>query len=242
MADSPMHDLLRNAYLFSRLDEQQLGRVVEFSRIRTLEDGERLFEAGDQATHFYLITTGQIKLTRLAPNGNEKVIELIAAGHTFAEALMFADAPTYPVTATAIDRSELLAIENRAFLALLRESVDTCFRMMNDMSQRLHHMIKEIDDLTLQTAIGRVAGFLCAKHALEKKGADEFDLETPKGVIASRLSVKPETFSRILGSFSNQGLLKVKGSHVAILDAEGLRALAQSSGVCSHFPLTRSKP
>ncbi|HEY0720899.1 MAG TPA: Crp/Fnr family transcriptional regulator, partial [Gammaproteobacteria bacterium] len=199
-----MRDLLRNTYLFSKLDEQQLGRVVDLSRKRVLVEGERLFEAGDQATHFYLITAGHIKLTRLAPNGNEKVIELVGAGHTFAEALMFADAPTYPVSATAIERSDLLAFDNKAFIALLRESVDTCFRMMSDMSQRLRRMIKEIDDLTLQTAIGRVAGFLCAKHALEKQGCIEFDLDTPKGIIASRLSVKPETFSRILGTFSSQ--------------------------------------
>lgn len=237
--DQSMHDLLKSTYLFARLDEQQLTRVTQIARKRPLEDGETLFEAGDPATHFYLVVSGHIKLTRLAPNGNEKVIEIISSGHTFAEALMFADAPTYPVSATAIERSELIAFENKAFVALLRESIDTCFRMMSDMSQRLRRMIKEIDDLTLQTAMGRVAGFLCAKHSLEKHGSDEFDLETPKGIIASRLSVKPETFSRILGTFSSQGLLSVKGSRVAILDADGLRAVAQSSGICGILPIEK---
>lgn len=224
-----MHNLLRDNFLFSRLDDQQLERVMALAKRRTLADGERLFNAGDHATHFYLVVSGQIKLTRLAPNGNEKVIEIVAAGKTFAEALMFADAPAYPVTATAIDQCEVIAFDNKAFMALLRESVDTCFRMMSDMSQRLHRMIKEIDDLTLQSAIGRVANFLIAKQAAEGTNHAEFDLEAPKGIIASRLSVKPETFSRILGTFSSQGLVSVKGSRVAILDPEGLRALAQSS-------------
>lgn len=224
-----MHNLLRDNFLFARLDDQQFERVVALSRRRALADGERLFNAGDHATHFYLVVNGQIKLTRLAPNGNEKVIEIVAAGNTFAEALMFADAPAYPVTATAIDHCEVIAFDNKAFMALLRESVDTCFRMMSDMSQRLHRMIKEIDELTLQSAIGRVANFLIAKQAAEGGNHAEFDLEAPKGIIASRLSVKPETFSRILGTFSSQGLVSVKGSRVAILDAEGLRALAQSS-------------
>lgn len=237
-----MRELLRDVYLFSRLDEAQLDRVTALSRNRSLGEAERLFDAGERATHFYLLVSGQIKLTRLAANGNEKVIEIVGPGHIFAEALMFADAPAYPVTATSIDRSELIAFENKGFVALLRESVDTCFRMMNDMSVRLHRMIKEIDDLTLQTAIGRVAGFLCSKHALEGHGCTEFDLETPKGIIASRLSVTPETFSRILGTFSGQGLITVKGSHVAVLDAEGLRALARSSGVCSYHPPVSRKP
>jgi len=234
-----MHNQLHEVFLFSQLDAAQLDRVVAMAKKRTLQEGETLFDAGDHASHFFLVVSGQIKLTRLAPNGNEKVIEIIGAGNTFAEALMFADSPAYPVTATAIEASELIAFDNKAFMALLRESVDTCFRMMSDMSQRLHRMIKEIDDLTLQSAIGRVAGFLCSRHAMEGKGVVEFDLEVPKGIIASRLSVKPETFSRILGNFTSQGLLSVKGGHVTILDADGLRALAQSSGVCSHIPINK---
>lgn len=224
-----IHNLLRKQFLFSQLEEPQLERVISIAKRHALADGERLFDAGNHASHFYLVVSGQIKLTRLAPNGNEKVIEIIGAGNTFAEALMFADAPAYPVTATAIEHCEVIAFDNKAFMALLRESVDTCFRMMSDMSQRLHRMIKEIDDLTLQSAIGRVAGFLVDRHGVEEGKVTEFDLEAPKGVIASRLSIKPETFSRILGNFTSQGLVKLKGSHVTILDAEALRALAHSS-------------
>lgn len=236
-----MHNQLHDLFLFSQLDAAQLDRVVAMAKGNVLQEGERLFNAGDHASHFFLVVSGQIKLTRLAPNGNEKVIEIIGPGNTFAEALMFADTPAYPVTATAIEPSELIAFDNKAFMALLRESVDTCFRMMSDMSQRLHRMIKEIDDLTLQSAIGRVAGFLCSRHEMEGEGVVEFDLEAPKGIIASRLSVTPETFSRILGNFTSQGLLNVKGSHITILDADGLRTLAQSTGACSHIPINKKK-
>lgn len=224
-----MHNLLRDNFLFARLDDQQFERVVALSRRRALADGERLFNAGDHATHFYLVVSGQIKLTRLAPNGNEKVIEIVAAGNTFAEALMFADAPAYPVTATAIEQCEVIAFDNKAFMALLRESVDTCFRMMSDMSQRLHRMIKEIDDLTLQSAIGRVAGYLIGKSTLEGKAHELIELDLPKGIIASRLSITPETLSRILSSFSTQGMINVSGSRIAILDRDALLTLARSA-------------
>ena len=223
-----MHDLLRKTYLFSHLDSHQLARVIAMSRKLSLHDGETLFTTGDKAECFFLVIAGQIKLSRLAPNGNEKVIEIVGAGNTFAEALMFSDSPAYPVTASSIDESAVIAFGNKAFTALLRESIDTCFRLMSDMSQRLHSMIKEIDDLTLQSAMGRVAGFLLDKGAHLQGDISEFALEAPKGVIASRLSITPETLSRILSSLSSQGLIRVKGSWITLLDREGLNALAST--------------
>ena len=198
----------------------------------TLSDGEGLFEAGMPADKFYLVQKGQIKLYRLSMDGNEKVIELTKPNHTFAEALMFMEEPSYPVSAMAMGEVELLAFENKAFLALLRKSVDTCFRLMGDMTMRLHHLIKEIDDLSLQTASGRVAGFLCSKLMEADEMHIEFDLDTPKGVLASRLSVKPETFSRILHTFTDQGLIRVSGAHIEVLDPDRLREKAEAIGFC----------
>ena len=223
---------LKGAYLFSELNDVQLDRLSAMSQRIRLRDGEALFELGDPAKRFFLVVAGQIKLSRLAMNGNEKVIEVVMPGHTFAEALMFADRPAYPVRARAIGEVELIAFNSSGFLDLLRESVDTCFRVMGDMSMRLRHMIKEIDDLTLQSASGRVAGFLCGKLLRDERPDASLDLEVPKGILASRLSVKPETFSRILHTFSEHGLIRVKGNHIEILDLEGLQQHADSAGIC----------
>ncbi len=225
---------LKDTYLFSQLNHAQLDRVRSFSQKIRLQDGAALFEAGDEARRFFMVIDGQVKLSRLSLNGNEKVIEVVSAGHTFAEALMFSDRPNYPVRAVAISDSVLIAIDNKAFLALLRESVETCFRVMGDMSMRLRNLIKEIDDLTLQSASGRVAGYLCGKYTAGSLGQIAFELDTPKGVLASRLSVKPETFSRILNNFSAKGLVKVKGGRIEILNADGLKSQAQSAGICGQ--------
>ena len=225
---------LNQAYMFAQLDEPQMDRVKAMSQAVNLEDGEALFEAGDQAKRFFLVMDGKIKLSRLSLNGNEKVIEVVRPGHTFAEALMFLDFPNYPVRASAIGKTQLASFDSRLFKLLLRESVDTCFRVMGDMSQRLRHLIKEIDDLTLQSATGRVAGYLCGQYVYQGQDRVEFDLDTPKGILASRLSVKPETFSRILHNLADQGVVKVTGGHIEILDPAGLRGYAQSAGVCGQ--------
>ena len=73
---------------------------------------------------------------------------------------------------------------------MLRESVDTCFVVMGALSQRLRALVGEIDNLTLHNAKSRVARYLLAHLAEERRN---FDLDIPKGVLASRLSVTPET-------------------------------------------------
>jgi CRP-like cAMP-binding protein len=189
-----------------------------------LEDGQPLFETGDRATRFYFVESGLIKLYRLSPEGMEKIIDIIRRGNTFAEALMFLEHPIYPVSAAAIGPTQLVSFDNKRFLELLRGSVDTCFRIMGVMSQRLRGLIKEIDDLTLQSATTRLCGMLWRQ--MEQSGSRRITLLAPKGMLASRLSIKPETFSRILSTLSAQGVISVKGAQIEILDPRSLTDLA----------------
>ena len=217
---------LRSSVLFSHLDERQLRVAEGLAREIKLQDGQLFFQAGDPATRFFLVLQGQIKLSRLSLQGQEKVIEIIPAGETFAEALMFGEQPAYPVNATAIGETRLLSFDNSAYLELLRGSTETCFRLMADMSARLKHLISEIEVLSLQNASYRLASYLWKRWDKARPADGCIELQVPKGVIASRLSITPETLSRTLHGFSQQGLIRVEGSRVEILDPEGLHAIA----------------
>lgn len=218
-----MIDDLKHGMLFARLSDEQLQRVASHARRLRLNEGEPLFEQGDLADRFFLVLTGQIKLYRLSSAGNEKVIEIVLPGHTFAEALMFLERPRYPVGAMALQPAELISLDARDFVDMLSESVQTCFLLMGDMSQRLRGLIQEIDELSLHSATCRVAGYLLT----QAESVGEFELQIPKQTLASRLSVKPETFSRIIKELSNKGVLKVKGSRVRIHDWSALREIAE---------------
>jgi CRP-like cAMP-binding protein len=219
---------LQKGFMFARLDEGQLERVAQRAVRVYLDEGEMLFQQNDPAERFYMLLRGQIKLFRLGPSGNEKVIEIVTPVSTFAEALMFLDRPTYPVGAQAMQAAEIISIDARDFSRMLRESVDTCFMLMGDMSQRLRGLIREIDDLSLSSATCRVAGYLLSQSRPE---GETFDLKVPKQTLASRLSVQPETFSRIIRQLSNQRILAVRGSRVEISDRDRLRQIAN---VCAQ--------
>jgi len=237
---------LQKSFMFAPLDDDQLDRVVRHAVRVRLDEGEMLFQQADPADRFYLLMRGQIKLFRLGPSGNEKVIEIVTPGSTFAEALMFLERPVYPVGAQAMQPAEVISIDASDFLRMLRGSIDTCFMLMGDMSQRLRGLIREIDELSLSSATCRVAGYLLGKSEPEGRS---FDLEMPKQTLASRLSVQPETFSRIVRQLSNQGILAVHGSRVEISDRDRLRQIANvwaqpedSLADTFHYPRPPAKP
>ncbi len=216
--------LQKNA-LFSSLPERELQSLVDETCRLKLNQDEILFIQGDPAEHFYWLASGMLKLYRIAPSGDEKVIEIIQPGQTFAEAIMFMDQQQarFPVSAQMIAKGEVWRFNNRQFLDLLGQSVDSCFRMMANMSQRLHQHIKEIDRLTLQTASERVINYLLQE--LAKLGDDHHDLKLniSKQMLAAQLSIKPETLSRTLGRLSREGLICSQGSTIKVIDAEALR-------------------
>lgn len=223
-------ELLRENYLFSGLDDRQLEAAAEGASVRTLEKGEQLFTQGETARYFFLLRRGQLKLFRLSPDGDEKVIEIIQPGQTFAEAVLFhGEHARYPVHAQAVDASEVLAFSNKSFTAVLRASVDTCFKVMNIMSRRLHGCINEIDNLTLRNATYRMVVFLLQQLPEGAQKLNQVHLPATKQLIASRLSIKPETLSRILARLSQQALIEVQGNDIVIHNVPALRALLQET-------------
>jgi len=218
-----MIELLRKAPLLSELSTGQLELVAGHAVSIHLDEGQWLFSQGDPSRRFYFLAQGQMRLFRLSPDGVEKVIEIVSPGQTFAEALMFLKAPRYPVCAAALEPSALIAIDAPAFAAMLRESVDTCFVVMGALSRRLRGLIAEIDNLTLHNATSRVARYLLAQVAADRQG---FALEVPKGVLASRLSIQPETFSRVIRQLTQDGVVAVQGAQVTVTDRAALSDLA----------------
>ncbi len=216
---------IQNNALFSSLSETQLQSLIEEAHHLKLSQDETLFIQGDCAEHFYWLASGMIKLYRMAPSGDEKVIEIIQPGQTFAEAIMFMgqQQACFPVSAQMIAKGEVWRFNNRQFLGLLGQSVDSCFRMMANMSQRLHQHIKEIDRLTLQTASERVINYLLQALDQQIDNRCELKLNISKQMLAAQLSIKPETLSRTLSRLNREGLISTHGSHIKVIDAKALR-------------------
>jgi CRP-like cAMP-binding protein len=208
---------LRRIALFSALDEAQLEAVIATMHVRRIADGELLFQIGDPAPEFFYLRSG-----------GEKVIDLVQPRQTFAEAVMFMERTDYPVSAQVLAAGELYVFDQTTMLTLLRDSNETCLRMLGALSRRLRHHVEEIDRLTLHSASFRLASYLLQRCVERESGPCEVQLDAPKHVIASRLAIQPETFSRILARMSKQGTISVDGNVLRIEDVDAMREMVRS--------------
>lgn len=222
---APSEAELRRHPVLDALEEDLLNKVLAGARVIRLQPGQALFQQGDPADRFFLVRAGHIKLFRIAPDGNEKIIHLAGPGESFAEAVMFMRERRYPVYTAAIDNAELVAVPTEPLRETLAASVDACFSMLAQLSMRLRERVAEIESLSLQNGALRLANFLL-RESPEAGSPDVIRLVLSKKVIAARLSLQPETLSRLLRRFEEHGLIRVSGPEITVLDRGALDGVA----------------
>jgi CRP-like cAMP-binding protein len=211
--------------LFHDLGPEELVRMAEGCTLRRLARGEAVFRVGEPCEHFHIVAIGQVKLFALSPSGQEKVIELIGPGSTFAEALMFNDQP-YIVNAEAVTDALVFSVGKAAVLAEIERDPRFGLRMLAGVSRRLHGLVRDVESYTLHSGAQRIVGYLLRDVAdgPEGEGPVTVTLPVSKAMVASRLSLTPEYFSRVLHELEAQGLVEIDRRDIRIRDP---RRLAQ---------------
>lgn len=200
--------------MFSRLTPEDLASIGAGCRRLVLGKNEVLFHRGEASQGFFFVVAGQMQLAVSSVDGVEKVVEIIEAGETFGEAVMFAERP-YPVTAKALLRTDVLSIGKDAILDLLDRDSRFARRILASMALRQHQLVRDVEAYSLRSATQRVVGFLLSE-ANEGEASTTVVLPTRKHVLASRLNLTPESLSRVLRELSEAGLISVDGARITL--------------------------
>lgn len=207
--DSQQYMAVRSHYLFSGLEEAVFDALVTRITVEAIDKGEVLFHRGDDADCFYYVESGHIELSLLSPDGQKKIIEVVGPGRTFAEAIIFMRDSKYPVSAEALSDTVIYSIPNDSYRDLLRKDPDACLRLLGDVCHHLHARVHEIERLTIQNARSRLCSYLI-DHIVESDDDEAtVRLDLPRHIIASRLSITPETLSRLLRAMADDGIITV---------------------------------
>lgn len=216
-------EVLAHFPLFQALSPPLLERLSKGTKEVRLSKGVTLFTRGSAATGFFIILFGQIKLVIDSPQGDEKVIEIINQRQSFGEAVMFLGRP-YPVSAVSLNDSLLLHVQKDTVDSLLEEDSRFARGMLAGLSMRIHGLIKDVESQALNSTTQRVIGYLL-QRCPEDEGIDAASIELPtsKLLIASRLSITPETLSRVFAKLIGQQLIEVHGRNVQVLSIRKLQ-------------------
>lgn len=211
-------EFLSRLPLFNEMAPTEIDRIAKGTTEVRIERGETLFRRGDPCVGFHLVVYGQIKLAFISANGDEKVIELVGPGHSFGEALMFMEKP-YIVTAQALADCLLLHVNKDVVFGELQRDPVFARKMLAGLSRRLHGLVGDVEAYSLRSGTERVIGYLLQG---ETEGGT-ITLQANKSIIASRLNLTPEHFSRVLHMLAAKQLISVSGKSITILDIERLR-------------------
>jgi len=214
--------------LFTDLNRPELERLALGCQLRRLSRGDTVFRVGEPCEEFHVTVTGQVKLYALSPAGQEKVIELVGPGNSFAEALMFTGKP-YIVNAQALTDTLLLTVKKEAVVGEIERDPRFAMRMLAGLSSRLQGLLQDVAAYALHSGPQRVIGYLLRDH----DGAAHPDpitvpLPVSKATIASRLNLTPEYFSRVLHELQAAELIEVGRNEVRIRDAGPLSRAARA--------------
>jgi CRP-like cAMP-binding protein len=219
---------LANLAIFSEMGPAELDRIAGGTVPLYFDKGQSIVQCGDPCTGFHLVVYGQVKLAFTSPQGVEKVVEIVRAGQSFGEALMFLDKP-YIVFAQALADSMLLHVSKQT---VFEELGPNPFgrRLIAGLAMRLHGLVRDVEAYSLRSGQDRIIGYLLAELPEDAPLRNAQIRLTPgKSVLASRLNMTPEHFSRLLHELSRDGLIEVNGRSVRVPDVARLRRGADIS-------------
>lgn len=215
--------VLQRLPLFLELDSEAVGRLAASALDLTLPQGSVLFRQEETAAGVYLIVRGQVKLSLQTSGGNDKVIELLGPAASFGEVPMLLG-ERHMLTAETIEESTLVHLPREVVLGELERNPRFCARMLREVCRRLQQRTRDFENCMLLTGAQRVAAFLLGQIPDGANGSSvAVTLPAKKGIIASRLNLTHEHFSRVLHDIQAAGLIEVRGREIRMIDVGRLR-------------------
>ena len=216
--------LLERLPLLQDLGNEAIGRLAGKAVDVTLPAESVIFRQGEMPVALYFVVHGQAKLSLHTERGDDKVFDLIGPSGSFGAVPVFLGV-AHTLTAQTIAETRLVQIEKNAVLAELERNPDFSYRMLREVSRRLLQRTRDFENCMLLNGAQRVTNFLLSQLPDDITGGSAaVMLPAKKGIIASRLNLTHEHFSRILHEMQSAGLIEVRGREIRMIDVSRLRA------------------
>lgn len=229
--------------LFQGCDLTFHEKLTSDSHIQTLEKGKILFVHEDKAERFYIILNGWIKLFRETLDGTQAVVDILTKDHLFGETSIFQN-DKHPYSAEATEPTTVISLP----LSLLKKEIENnqklALTMLSSMARYRRQQDQELEHRTIQNAPQRIGCFLLRLTNQQQEGKTVIHLPYDKLLVASRLGMQPETFSRALKKLKNETGIKINGASIEVDNLEQLSnyscAACSSDYPCKDLEKVRS--
>ena len=223
-------EILRQAELFSGLDDEILGLLASHASERRLARDEILFIAGDPAVGFYVIAEGALRAYRSGADGREQVMHVERAVTTLAEVAVF-DGGSYPSTVAAEEPARVFLIRKDDIISACIRHPALALAAAKLMATRLRKCAELVESLSLREVGQRVASLFLAEaisRGVKTDHGTRFAQQLTHSQLAARIGTVREVVTRTISRLQSQGLVRVDGKNVTVPDIEALSSYANN--------------
>ena len=222
-------DVLRQAPLFSGLDDDAAGALEASMSPLSLKRGEVLFNEGDDGNQLYVVTEGKIKLGRTSPDGRENLLAILGPGQMFGE-LSFFDPGPRSATATSVTDVTVQSLSHEALTPVLSSHAEVALALLNQLAGRLRRTNEVVGDLVFSDVPGRVAKALldlASRFGRKAEDGVHVNHDLTQEELAQLVGASRETVNKALADFASRGWLRLEPRSVVILDMERMSRRAR---------------
>jgi CRP/FNR family cyclic AMP-dependent transcriptional regulator len=223
--------VLTKVPIFSGLAENELAFLTQRAVRRHYSPGESVFGEGEPCIGLYVVEAGHVRIFKSSPGGREHVLSIDGPGSSVAELPVF-DGGSYPASVAAVDDATLLFVSKQDFQALCVAHPQVALKVLRVVGARLRRLVGIIEELSFTTVRHRLASFLLRQAQKEgRRINDGVELVLPANnqEIAAQIGTVRELVSRNLSRLQAEGLVRLDGRSVVILDLKGLEAETEAS-------------
>ena len=220
---------LREAPIFSGLDEQSADILEKSMTPLTLQRGDVLFNEGDAGNQLYVVLDGKVKLGRSSADGRENLVAVLGPGQMFGE-LSFFDPGPRSATATAVTDTKLSALGHDVLGPLVEDNTGVALAFLHQLAERLRRTNEVVGDLVFSDVPGRVSKALIGLAERFGRQADDgihVSHDLTQEELAQLVGASRETVNKALADFASRGWLRLEPRGVVIYEIERLQKRAR---------------
>jgi CRP/FNR family cyclic AMP-dependent transcriptional regulator len=230
IAARPLAQTLAGIPFFSGLDASSLESVGRGMRARRFRRGEVIFHQGDPGDALFIVMSGAIKIMLPSDTGDEAILATLRPGDVFGELALLDGAPR-SATATALEATETLILPRDQFRELLATEPAIRDAILASMAGELRRLTNHVEELHFLDITGRLASRLVRLASESGKplpeGAIRLGSPLTQGDLAAMIGCTRQSVNKLLGMFTDDGLIRLERDSIVILDLDGLARTAR---------------
>jgi CRP-like cAMP-binding protein len=184
-----------------------------------------IFAKDEPGTGLLSVLAGTVKISVPSADGREIVLSMMREGETFGEIALIDGRPR-GTNATAVTDCELMVIERRDFLPLLRSQPDLALQIIKILCGRLRRRTEQVEDVSFLNLAARLAKALLKLSADANRSGSARKVTITQREISQIIGRSRESTNKQLCSWAKDGLIRLERRAVVVLDRDKLAEVA----------------